>query len=373
MKAPFRADHVGSLLRPEDLKSARARRARGEITAQELRAVEDRAIERVIARQEAIGLKAVTDGELRRDNWMFDFLSGLGGTQVRTREVVAEPQGPAAASEVPRLMKVTTVVGKLHWAGHTMLEHFRFLKAHTRATPKITIPSPTMLVSASRDWREVVEPAAYARIEDLYADLGEAYRGALHALYEAGCRYLQLDDVNLAYFCDTAMREKLKSRGDDPDALLEHSVRMLSAVLRDKPADMAVATHVCRGNFRSSWFAQGGYEAIAEAVLGRLNYDGYFLEYDTERAGGFEPLRFLPKGPKRVVLGLVTTKTGSLEDKDAIKRRIEAASRYVALDQLCLSPQCGFASTEEGNLLTEEEQWAKLAAVVEIAGDVWRE
>jgi 5-methyltetrahydropteroyltriglutamate--homocysteine methyltransferase len=247
------------------------------------------------------------------------------------------------------------------------------VKAHTRATPKITIPSPTMLVSASRDWREVVEPSAYARIEDLYADLAQAYRGTLRAFYDAGCRYLQLDDVNLAYFCDAAMREKLKARGDDPDALLEHTVRMLSTVLSDKPADMVVATHVCRGNFRSSWFAQGGYEAIAEAVFGRLNYDGYFLEYDTERAGGFEPLRFLPQGPKRVVLGLVTTKSGALEDKDAIKRRIEAASRYVALDQLCLSPQCGFASTEEGNLLSEEDQWAKLAEVVEIAREVWGE
>jgi 5-methyltetrahydropteroyltriglutamate--homocysteine methyltransferase len=373
MKPPFRADHVGSLLRPEDIKAARARRAHGEITPEQLREVEDRAIERVIARQESIGLRAVTDGELRRDNWVFDFLSGLGGTQVRTREVMAEPKGPAAAVEAPRTMRLTTVGGKLHWAGHRMLEHFRFLKAHTRATPKITIPSPTMLVSASRDWRDVVEPAAYTRIEDLYADLAQTYRDAIGAFHDAGCRYLQLDDVNLAYFCDTAMRAKLKARGDDPDGLLEHTVRMLSSVLREKPADMVITTHVCRGNFRSSWFAQGGYEAIAEAIFARLDYDGYFLEYDTERAGGFEPLRFLPKGGKRVVLGLVTTKSGALEDKDTLKRRIEAASRFVALDQLCLSPQCGFASTEEGNLLSEEEQWAKLAEVVEIAREVWGE
>lgn len=369
MKAPFRADQVGSLLRPADVREARAQFARGLIDRVDLTEVEDRAIDRIIACQESIGLKAVTDGELRRDNWMFDFLSGLGGTKVVEREPAAALQTSAEMQRRP--MKVTTVCGKLQFEGHPLLGHFCFLKKHTRATAKMTIPSPTMLVSVSRDWRDVVERSAYARLEDLYADLGETYRRVIRAFYDVGCRYLQLDDVNLAYFCDPSMREKLKARGDDPDSMFERCIGMLETVLRGRPADMAITTHICRGNFRSTWFAQGGYEAIAEAIFNRLDYDGYFLEYDTERAGGFEPLRYLTKGPKKVVLGLVTTKSGALEEKDAIKRRVEAASRYVDLGQLCLSPQCGFASTEHGNLLSEEEQWAKLAEVVELAREIW--
>jgi 5-methyltetrahydropteroyltriglutamate--homocysteine methyltransferase len=238
-------------------------------------------------------------------------------------------------------------------------------------TAKMTIPSPMMLLSASRNWRQVVERSAYADIHELHSDLGVAYRGAIRAFYDAGCRYLQLDDVNLAYFCDASMREKLQARGDDPDTLLEQCIGVLSAALRDRPADMTITTHICRGNFRSTWFAQGGYEAIAEAIFNRLDYDGYFLEYDTERAGGFEPLRHVPKGRKRIVLGLVTTKAGALEAKDVLKRRVEAASRYVDVSQLCLSPQCGFASTEHGNLLSEEEQWRKLASIVELAREIW--
>jgi 5-methyltetrahydropteroyltriglutamate--homocysteine methyltransferase len=369
MKAPFRADHVGSLLRPADVREARAQFARAQIEREVLTEIENRAIDRIIARQESVGLRGVTDGELRRDNWMLDFLSGLGGTKVVEREPSAALQTGAPMPRQP--MKVTIVSGKLRFEGHRLLEHFCFLKEHTRATAKMTIPSPTMLVSASRDWREVVERTAYTRVEDLYADLGEAYRRAIHAFYDAGCRYLQLDDVNLAYFCDASMREKLKARGDDPDAMLEQCIGMLQTVLRGRPADMTITTHICRGNFRSAWFAQGGYEPIAATIFNRLDYDGYFLEYDTERAGGFEPLRHLPKGPKKVVLGLVTTKSGALEEKDTIKRRVEAASRYVDLNQLCLSPQCGFASTEHGNLLSEEEQWAKLAEVVELAREIW--
>jgi 5-methyltetrahydropteroyltriglutamate--homocysteine methyltransferase len=373
MKAPFRADQVGSLLRPAEVKEARARLARGEIGRSALVETENRAIERIIARQESIGLRGVTDGELRRDNWMFDFLSGLGGTRVTERDATAVPRGGDSKTAAPQRMKVTTVAGKVRFDGHPMLEHFRFLRAHTRATAKMTIPSPTMLVTASRDWREVVERSAYSDLEALHADLGAAYKQAIRAFYDAGCRYLQLDDVNLAYFCDAGMRDKMKARGDDPDTMLRKCVGMLRSALEGRPSDMTITTHICRGNFRSTWFAQGGYEAVAEAVFGELDYDGYFLEYDTERAGGFEPLRHVPKGRKRVVLGLVTTKSGALEDKDAIKRRVDAAGRYVDLEQLCLSPQCGFASTEHGNLLTEEEQWSKLGEVVELAREIWKD
>jgi 5-methyltetrahydropteroyltriglutamate--homocysteine methyltransferase len=235
----------------------------------------------------------------------------------------------------------------------------------------MTIPSPTMLISASRDWREVIDPSAYPDIEGFYDDLVTTYRAALRAFYDAGCRYLQLDDVNLAYLCDAAMREKLRARGDDPEKMLRAWVRILSSVLADRPEDLMVTTHICRGNFRSSWFAQGGYEPIAEALFNEIDYDGYFLEYDSERAGGFEPLRFVPKGAKKVVLGLVTTKSGQLESKDLIRRRLDEASKFADLGQLALSPQCGFASTEEGNLLTEEEQWSKLAEIAAVAAEIW--
>jgi 5-methyltetrahydropteroyltriglutamate--homocysteine methyltransferase len=370
-KGPFRADHVGSLLRPTAVTEARARRGRGEIDAATLAEIEDRAIEQLIAKQEEIGLRSVTDGEYRRENWALDFLAGLKGTRVVEREVAAALRG--GQMQQARTMPVTTVAGKIRFAGHPMLEHFRFLKAHTRATAKMTIPSPAMLLSASRDWRETVDQAVYPDVEELYNDLALAYRTAIRAFYDAGCRYLQLDDVNLAYLCDANMRERLKQRGDDPQALLETWVRTLSTALAERPTDLTVTTHICRGNFRSTWFAQGGYEAIAEALFNRIDYDGYFLEYDSERAGGFEPLRFVPKGKKRIVLGLVTTKTGALEDKAVIRQRIEAASRYVSLDQLALSPQCGFASTAEGNDLSEPQQWAKLGEVVELARELWRD
>jgi 5-methyltetrahydropteroyltriglutamate--homocysteine methyltransferase len=369
-KPPFRADHVGSLLRPPEVKEARAKRARGEIGEGELRAVEDTAVERSVARQRAIGLRSATDGEIRRENWALDFLSGLQGTSVVIRNVAPTARGEGAPA-VAQPMRITTVTGKLGFATHPMLEHFKFLAAQTGATAKMTIPSPTMLISASRDWREVVDQNAYPDIEVLYQDLATTYRTALRAFYDAGCRYLQLDDVNLAYLCDAAMREKLRARGDDPEKTLRAWVRILSSVLADRPKDLTVTTHICRGNFRSSWFAQGGYEPIADTLFNELDYDGYFLEYDSERAGGFEPLRFVPKGAKKVVLGLVTTKSGQLESKDLVRRRLEEATKHVDLGQLALSPQCGFASTEEGNLLTEDEQWSKLAEIVEIASDVW--
>jgi 5-methyltetrahydropteroyltriglutamate--homocysteine methyltransferase len=369
--APFRADHVGSLLRPAEVREARRKRAAGEIGVAELQAVEDAAIRAAIARQESVGLRSITDGEFRRDTWVFDFLRELEGTRIVEREVPT-PQGAGAAVQgTPRKVPLTTVAGKLRYVGHSMIRHFAFVKAHTRATPKITIPSPTMLLSVARNWRDVVDSAAYTSIEDICEDLAVAYRAVLRDFYDAGCRYLQLDDVNMAYLCDSAMREALMKRGDDPDRMLSIWVRMLHGVLSDRPPDLKVTTHLCRGNFRSSWFAQGGYERIADVLFNQTDYDGYFLEYDTERAGGFEPLRFVPKGKKRIVLGLVTTKTGTLEEKDVIRQRIDAASRYVSLEQLCLSPQCGFASTLEGNILSEDAQWAKLAEIVEIARSVW--
>ncbi|HTY95293.1 MAG TPA: 5-methyltetrahydropteroyltriglutamate--homocysteine S-methyltransferase [Steroidobacteraceae bacterium] len=371
-KPPFRADQVGSLLRPEAVVRARERREQGTISAAELTRIEDEAIEKLILRQEQIGLRCTTDGELRRATWAYDFLSGFEGLKPVPRAVPPQAQGKAL-NQTPKGMNLLTVVGRIRFAGNPLIEHFRFLRAHTRVTAKMTIPCPTMLVSASRDWRETVDRTVYPTLDALFEDLGLAYREAIQAFYDAGCRYLQLDDVNLAFLCDANMRQKLGARGDDPDALLRSWVKVLNTAIGGRPADLTVTTHICRGNFRSAWFAQGGYEAIADALFNQLDYDGYFLEYDTERAGGFEPLRFLPKGNKRVVLGLVTTKTGALESRDVIRQRVEAAARLVPLDQLCLSPQCGFASTAEGNELAEEEQWAKLALVVELAKSIWRD
>jgi 5-methyltetrahydropteroyltriglutamate--homocysteine methyltransferase len=365
---PFRADHVGSLLRPAAIIEARAKLAQGELGVHELEALEDEAIVRAIEKQEAIGLHSITDGEIRRVTWMGDFLSALDGTTVVTTRI--EPKGGDRDSE-GKTIKISTVTGKIGFSGHPMLEHFEFLRERTRETPKMTIPAPAMIVSALRDWREVVSRDAYPDVNELYRDLGLAYRDAVRAFYDAGCRYLQLDDVNLAYLCDAKARSKLESRGDDPDAMLRTWVDVVNTAIADRPADMIITTHVCRGNFRSTWFAEGGYEPVADTLFNEFDYDGYFLEYDTDRAGGFEPLRFVPKGEKFIVLGLITTKSGALEDKDVVKSRIDDAARHVDVDQLCLSPQCGFASTEEGNLITEDEQWAKLAEVVEIAREVW--
>jgi 5-methyltetrahydropteroyltriglutamate--homocysteine methyltransferase len=367
---PFRADHVGSLLRPAEVRVARAERAEGRITAQQLAAIEDRAIERVVAHQEAIGLRSITDGEIRRESWVGDFLSGLDGT---TTVLVDDPMSAQGKqrTEAAKPKKTVIVTGEIGFSNHPMLGHFRFVRENTKATPKMTIPAPAMMVSAARNWRQIVSRQAYADINDFYGDLGLAYRKAVKAFYDVGCRYLQFDDVNMAYLCDPNVRAQLKSRGDDPDTLLRTWVDVVNTAISNRPSDMVIATHICRGNFRSSWFASGGYEPIADVLFNQFDYDGYFLEYDSERAGGFEPLRFVPKGKKFVVLGLLTSKTGDLEDKGLIKSRIEAATRYVDLGQLCLSPQCGFSSTEHGNVLAEERQWDKLAEVVEIADEVW--
>jgi 5-methyltetrahydropteroyltriglutamate--homocysteine methyltransferase len=364
-KPPFRADHVGSLLRTAPLKEAREKRARGKISADELTAIEDREIEGVIRKQEMIGLKSATDGEYRRISWNYDFLENLDNVEsyVGERKIKFAASGPQPR---PILLRV---IGKLGgYKPHPMIEHFKFLKAHAKEMPKLTIPSPSSL--HFRYGREVVPAKLYPSMNDFYRDLGETYRKAVRAFADAGCRYLQLDEVNLAYLCDPTLRQQISDRGEDPAALPGIYAGMINAAISDIPSDMTITMHLCRGNFRSSFVASGGYEPVAELLFNQINVHGYFMEYDTERAGGFEPLRFVPKG-KTVVLGLVTSKSGRLESRDEIKRRIEQAAKFVDVEQLCLSPQCGFASTEEGNVLAEEEEWAKLRMIVEVADEVW--
>jgi 5-methyltetrahydropteroyltriglutamate--homocysteine methyltransferase len=360
---PFRADHVGSLLRPAAIKEARTKHERGEMTAEALRAVEDREIEKVIKKQEEIGLKLATDGEFRRAWWHFDFFRGLDGVTFYETDHGIQFHG------VQTKHHALKIEGRLGFSGHPMLEHFKFLKAHTRVTPKMTIPAPSTL--HFRQGRAAISKEVYPDLDPFFDDLAKAYRGAIRAFYDAGCRYLQLDDTAWSMMCDPKEREQSTARGDDPGALPQRYARLTRAALEGKPADMAITMHSCRGNFRSTFIASGGYEFVAEQLLGHTNLDGYFLEYDTDRAGGFEPLRYFPKGKKQLVLGLVTSKSGTLEKKDDIKRRIDEATKYVDLDQLCLSPQCGFASTEEGNVIAEDEQWAKLRMIVELANEVW--
>ena len=351
-------------LRPAALKEARAKRQKGEITADALKAIEDREIEAVIKKQEEVGLQGATDGEFRRSWWHFDFFKGLDGVTPFTTDHGIKFAGVETKAEG---IKVTDRVG---FSGHPMLDHFRFLKAHTRVTPKMTIPAPSTF--HFRQGRALISREVYPDLDGYFDDVAAAWSKAIRAFYDAGCRYLQLDDTAWAMVCDPTSASESKKRGDDPDSLPARYAKLTNAALRDKPADMAITMHSCRGNFRSTFIASGGYEFVAEQLLGAVEgIDGYFLEYDTERAGGFEPLRFLPKGKKIVVLGLVTSKSGKLEGKDALLRRIDEATKYVALDQLALSPQCGFASTEEGNILAEQEQWAKLRMIVEIAKEVW--
>lgn len=362
-RPPFRADHVGSLLRTAPLKEARAKLQTGAITADELKAVEDQEIDQIIKKQEEIGLRLATDGEFRRSWWHFDFLKGLDGVESYSTDQGIQFRGVQTRAEGVH------VVGKIGFSGHPMLEHFRFLKQHAHAVPKMTIPSPSVL--HFRGGRDAVSRQVYPDIDEFFDDLAKAYRKAVRAFADAGCRYLQLDDTVWAYLCSEEQRQQARQRGDDPEKLPAIYARMINHAIEGRPSDMAITTHVCRGNFRSTWISEGGYEPVAEVLFGSVNVDGYFLEYDTERAGGFEPLRFLPKGEKVVVLGLVTSKTGTLENKEDIKRRIGEAEKYFALDQLCLSPQCGFASTEEGNMLAENEQWAKLTMIAELSREVW--
>ena len=363
--APFRADMVGSLLRTAPLKVARAKHVKGEITAAELRQVEDEEIKKIVRKQEEAGLKLATDGEFRRSWWHFDFFWKLQGCE---RVVLDHGIKFHGVETKPESLKVT---GKLDFpADHPMLEHFKFLKANTKATPKMTIPSPSVM--HFRGGRQAISKDAYPEMGAYFEDLSKLYGRAIRAFYDAGCRYLQLDDTVWAYLCSKEQMDQARARGEDVERLAGIYARTINAALKSKPTDMVITTHVCRGNFRSTWISEGGYEPVAEQLLGGIDYDGYFLEYDTDRAGGLEPLRFLPKGKKRVVVGLVTSKSGTLEKKDDIKRRLDEAAKYAPLDQLCLSPQCGFASTEEGNVLAEDEQWAKLAMIVDIAREVWR-
>jgi 5-methyltetrahydropteroyltriglutamate--homocysteine methyltransferase len=366
-RAPFRADEVGSLLRPQRVKEARSRLEKGEISADDLRRVEDMEIEKVVHKQASTGLRLATDGEFRRSWWHFDFLAGLTGC-----ELFHPDQGIQFAGVQTRHDAVR-VIGRLDFpADHPMLSHFRFLKKHADAahvTAKMTIPSPAVL--HFRGGRKSISNTVYPDLEPFYEDLGKTYRKAVKAFYDAGCRYLQFDDTVWAYLCSQDEMNKSRERGDNPDGLQDIYARVINYAIAERPADMVITTHVCRGNFRSTWISSGGYEPVAETLLAGTNYDGYFLEYDSDRAGGFEPLRHLPKGNKVVVVGVITSKTGALESKDDIKRRLDEAAKFAPLEQLALSPQCGFASTEEGNVLSEEEQWAKLRRVVEIANEVW--
>ena len=360
---PFRADHVGSLLRTAPLKEARAKREIGKISTKELKAVEDCEITAIIKKQEDIGLKAVTDGEFRRAFWNYDFLGALPGVEAYLGERKIKFQGP---NPKPMMLRVTGKLGK--FSTHPMIEHFKFVKKHARVMPKMTIPSPSSL--HFRYGRDAVPESIYPDMREFYSDLGQTYRKVVRAFADAGCRYLQLDEVNLAYLCDSELRAQVSERGDDPGKLPLIYAGIINAAVSDVPPDMTITMHLCRGNFRSSFVASGGYEPIAEILFNAVKVHGYFMEYDTDRAGSFEPLRHVHRG-QTVVLGLVTTKTGQLESKDALKRRIEEAARYTDVDQLCLSPQCGFASTEEGNILAEDEQWAKLRMIVELADEVW--
>ncbi|HYJ43898.1 MAG TPA: 5-methyltetrahydropteroyltriglutamate--homocysteine S-methyltransferase [Xanthobacteraceae bacterium] len=360
---PFRADHVGSLLRPKALHEARAKFANGEMEASELKEVEDREIERVIEKQEEVGLQAVTDGEFRRSWWHLDFLWGLDGTEKHVMDT-----GIAFAAVTTRNEGVK-VTGKLGMAGpHPMVEHFKFVQAHTKETPKITIPAPSAIYG--RPSRTPISNKAYPSMDAFWDDLGDAYKNAVRGFVDAGCRYLQLDEVFIAMLCDPKYCQQMRDRGDDPDKLGPLYGKLINAAMSDIPSDMRITMHLCRGNYKSTFMGAGGYDAEAEVLFNQINVHGYFMEYDTERAGSFEPLRLVPKG-KQVVLGLVTTKNGKLESKDVLKRRIDEASKFISLDQLCLSGQCGFASTEEGNTLTEHEQWAKLRLIVEVADEVW--
>jgi 5-methyltetrahydropteroyltriglutamate--homocysteine methyltransferase len=360
---PARADQVGSLLRPEELKHARAAFASGRIDAQQLREIEDRCIAAMVAKQESLGLRVVTDGEARRSWWHFDFLAALDGVELTHGEKQIEFHGVMTKSEN------IAVTGRVAARRVPMLEDFAFLRDVCTVTPKYTIPGPPVL--HFRGGRESISAEVYPDLDQFFEDTTVAYQKVLQAFYDQGCRYLQFDDTVWAYLCSEKERALSVARGDDPTKLPGLYAQMINRVLAGKPEDMCVTTHVCRGNFRSSWISTGGYEPIAETLLGGTAYDGYFLEYDSERAGGFEPLRFLPKGAGRAVLGLVTSKTGELEDAETLKRRIDDAAKFVQIEQLCLSPQCGFSSTEEGNLLSEDEQWRKLELVVEVAAEVW--
>lgn len=363
-QAPFRAEVVGSFLRPDDIKVARQQFSRGELSAPQLRAIEDEAIRRVVEQQCACGLHVVTDGEFRRAWWHFDFFDGLQGVERYDSQQGIQFNGVQTKAHGVR------VTGKLAFGDHPMLEDFCYLKRISgNAQPKMTIPSPSVL--HFRGGRKDIDATVYPDLKDYFDDLATTWRDAIHAFYAAGCRYLQLDDTVWAYLCSDAQRQQIRERGDDPDALARIYADVINRALADKPADLTVGLHVCRGNFRSTWISEGGYEPVAEILFGSVNVDAFFLEYDNDRSGDFAPLRFIRPGHQQVVLGLVTTKNGELENPDGVKARLQEAAQYVDNAQICLSPQCGFASTEEGNTLTEAQQWNKIKLITEIAQQVW--
>ena len=365
---PFRADHVGSLLRPKELLQAREDCAAGKISREELRALEDDAIRDVVKMQNDVGLQSATDGEFRRAAWHMDFIYELGGIEKAHGDIRVKFHNERGDIEwTPAAIHVGE---KVHLDHPIFAEHFKFLQSCVQdgVTPKLTIPSPSMV--QYRGGRAAVDPNVYSDMEEFWSDLTSAYADQVRAVFDLGGRYLQFDDTSLAYLNDPEQREQMASKGEDAEHLHESYIRHINEALANRPEGLAVTTHLCRGNFRSSWAAEGGYDFVAEALFGDLNIDGFFLEYDDARSGGFEPLRFVPKD-KLVVLGLVTSKRGELESKDELKRRIEEASQYVAIEQLCLSPQCGFSSTFEGNALTYDQEVAKLELIVETAAEVW--
>ncbi|HIV82874.1 MAG TPA: 5-methyltetrahydropteroyltriglutamate--homocysteine S-methyltransferase [Candidatus Salinicoccus merdavium] len=360
-KKIYRADQVGSLLRPERIKDARRQVESGEISKEDLKQIENEEIKRVVERQKEAGLEAVTDGEFRRAWWHFDFLENLTGVEGYWSGDGIQFKNQQTKS---RAIKVT---GKLGFDEHPFIEDFKFLNEQAgEHTAKVMIPSPSML-----HFRGVVDSEVYPDEAVFFKDLAAAYKKGIQKFYDAGCRYLQLDDTAWAYLCSDEQKERLKEKGLNPDYLVEKYLETINEAVSDSPDDLKITMHICRGNFRSTWISSGGYEPVAAEIFGRLNIDGFFLEYDTERAGGFEPLRHVKRDDLTIVLGLITSKHGELEDKEEVKKRIKEASKYVPLEQLALSPQCGFASTEEGNLLTEEEQWKKIEHVVSIAHEVW--
>ncbi|MBI2186241.1 MAG: 5-methyltetrahydropteroyltriglutamate--homocysteine S-methyltransferase [Acidobacteria bacterium] len=365
MNPPFRADHVGSLLRPPSLKEARDRFQNQQLTRDELRTIEGAAIRDVVRKQEAIGLQSITDGEFRRTFFHIDFLQRLEGVSVAGGIATKFHTRDGDIDFAPPRI---TVSGKLRHVRDIQTDDFRFLTSVATKTPKVTIPSPTMV--HFRGGRKGIDIHAYPDLDEFFEDLAEVYRAEVASLYEAGCRYIQFDDTNLAYLCDPRLRAQATERGDDPNELPYAYAALINSVIDGRPRDLTVAIHLCRGNFKSAWVAEGGYEPVADALFNALHVDAYFLEYDDARSGTFEPLRFVPKD-KTVVLGLVTTKVAALESAADIARRIEEAARYVRLENLCLSPQCGFASTVHGNQITEADQWAKLDRILEVTRQVW--
>ncbi len=366
-RPPFRADHVGSFLRPERLREARERFAAGHLPAQELHAIEDECIREVVRAQEHVGLNGITDGEFRRTFFHVDFLERLHGVEVRYGEFASHFK-KSDGTQVGFAPPTMHVDSKLKWVSPIQGPDFDFLKSITTRTPKVCIPAPSML--HFRGGREAISEAVYPDLDDFYADLTAAYRAEIADLAARGLRYLQFDDTNLAYLCDPEIRARTKARGDDPDALARLYCRLINNSIRDRPKDMTVCVHLCRGNFKSAWVAQGGYEPVAEILLNEMKIDGFFLEYDDERSGDFAPLRFAPKSAT-IVLGLMSSKKAAAESKDEVKRRIGEATKYAPLGQCALSHQCGFSSTAHGNDLAEADQWIKLARMVEIAEEVW--